>query len=382
MWFLLGLVSLSVCIAYQVRYRWNLRWAGERTVIRGIQCFEKRLRNKHGTIGQQVGFVVPEAFRFELKRETWVDRFFKWVGLSVEKQFGQAGFDRLVYVASNDEHLINRLADSPELRTAAQRLFLVDTHGCRIRRVQCAHGSLWVDIRRGNLFSRKDDDTRLGRCAAELVSHLATMARELRSTMPTVTAAPERDRFLFRAVVLLSLSSGLAINGLIFLFRAVVLDNRFTMDVWALWLFACYVGATVVGVLLLANLWLLGRSARAHLVLLELLLVGSFGAITSSAAELRDVNMEWDRSEPVVLEPAIVEKSISRSSKGGTSYYLHVPDWYGEQGVRRIKVSSGFFNRAQVGQALEIEQYPGYFRFRWAQVRGLKAVTPTPATPP
>lgn len=375
MWFLLGLVSLSVCIAYQIRYRWNLRWAGGRTEIRGIPCLEKYLRNKHGTTGLQVGFVVPDAFRFELKRETWVDRFFKWVGLSVEKQFGQAGFDRLVYVASNDEHLINRVADSPELRTAAQRLFLVDTHGCRIRRVHCAHGSLWVDIRRGTLFSRKDDDTRLNRCAAELAPHLYSLARELKSSMPTMTAAPERDRFLFRAVVLLSLSSGLAINGLIFLFRALVLDNRFTMDVWALWIFACYAGATVVGVLLLANLWLLGRSARAHLVLLELLLVGSFGAITSSAAELRDANMEWDRGTPVLLEPPITHKTISRSRRGGASYYLHVPDWYGDQGSRRIKVSSGFYRRAQVGQILEIEQYPGYFGIRWAELRGLKTQT-------
>lgn len=381
MWFLLGFVSLSVCIAYQIRYRWNLRWAGERTAIRGIPCLEKTLRGKHGAIGLQVGFIVPEVFRFELKRETWVDRFFKWVGLSVEKQFGQAGFDRLVYVASNDEHLINRVADSLELRTAAQRLFLVETHGCRIRRVHCAHGSLWVDIRRGTLFSRKDDDTRLSRCAAELIAHLKVMARELNASMPTVTAAPERDRFLFRAVILLSLSSGLAINGLIFLFRAWVLDDRFTMDVWALWIFACYAGATVVGVLLLANLWLLGRSARAHLVLLELLLVGSFGAITSSAAELRDANMEWDQGMPVLLEPPITHKSVSRSRRGGTSYYLHVPDWYGNQGSRRIKVSSGFYSRAQVGQPLEIEQYPGYFGIRWAQVRGLKSQAPQNRAP-
>lgn len=372
MWFVLGLVSLSVCIAFQIRYRWNRQWDGEPDLIHGTSCMSRFLRVKGGTQGLQAGFLVPEAFRFELKRETWVDRFFKWVGLSVEKQFGQAGFDRLVYVASNDEHLINRVADSAGLRTAAQQLFLVETYGCSILRVHCAHGRLWVDIRRGSFFNRKSDESQLKRCAAGLLPHLHLLAKELQGTSPLIPEAPDRDRFLFRAVVLLSLSSGLAINGLIFVFRALVVDNRFTMDMWALWIFACYAGATVVGVLLLANLWLLGRSARAHLVLLELLLVGSFGAVTSSAAELRDANMEWDRSAPQVLEPAITRKSISRSRRGGTSYYLHVPDWYGDQGVRRIKVSSGLYERAEVGHRLTIEQHDGYFGIRWAQVRGLK----------
>lgn len=372
MWFLLGLVSLSVCIAFQIRHRWNRPWDGARGAIRGTPCLSRYVRVKGGTQRLQVGFEVPLCFRFELKRETWADRFFKWVGLSVEKQFGQAGFDRLVYVASNDEHLINRVADSAELRQAAQQLFLVDTRGCRIRRVHCAHGHLWVDIGRGTLFNRKDDETRLERCAVRLLPHLQRIAQELKASRPQIVGAPERDRFLFRAVVLLSLSSGLAINGLIFLFRALVIDNRFTMDVWALWIFACYTGATIVGVLLLANLWLLGKSARAHLVLLELLLVGSFGAVTSSAAELRDANMEWDRGAVQLLAPAITHKSISRSRRGGTSYYLHVPDWYGNQGTRTIKVSGGLYDRAQVGQVLLIEQRPGYLGIRWAEVRGLK----------
>jgi hypothetical protein len=231
----------------------------------------------------------------------------------------------------------------------------------------------------GRLFGREEDVDRMNHCAALILPHLKVIADALRMKVESASPPESRDRYLFRAVLLLSISSALAINGLIFLFRALVIDDRFTMDVWELWLQACLLGAAVVGLLLLANVCLLGRSARAHLVLLELLLAGSFGAVTTAAAELRDANIEWDRAVPVLLEPVIVDKSISRSRKGGTSYYLHVPDWHVQEGTRRIKVSNGFFNRAQVGQALLVEQYPGRFRFRWAQVRGIKTVPPKPS---
>lgn len=382
MWFAFGLITLAVCTAWLIRYRWNVRWTGDRTRHRDISYLHRFLHGKDRVIGLQVGFAVPEGFRFELKRETWVDRFFKWAGLSVEKQFGRLGFDRLVYVASNDEHLINRIADSPALRAAAMQLFLVDTQGCRLRGVFCAHGHLWADIRVGRVFGRDGDVDRMNRCATRVLPHLKVIADALSLKDVSASAPGSRDRYLFRAVLLLSISSALAINGLVFLFRALVIDDRFTMDVWELWLQACLLGAVVVGLLLLANICLLGRSARAHLVLLELLLVGSFGAVTTAAAELRDANIEWDRAAPVLLEPVIVDKSISRSRKGGTSYYLHVPDWYGQKGTRRIKVSSGFFNRAQVGQALQVEQYPGRYGFRWAQIRGIKTAPPKPSAQP
>lgn len=373
MWFAVGLVSLCVVLAYLIRYRWHKPWAGMfPSTFRHIAYQYKYRSVKDSTVSVEVGVAVPVFFRFELKRETWVDRFFKWVGLTVEKQFGHAGFDRLVYVASNDEHLFNRVADSPELRLNAQRIFVEATAGCRVRRVSCANGWLYADVHRGGMFSAKDDTKRLAQCMYAVLPFLDEVAAPLRRSMPPDDAVSARDPYLFRAVLLSSVSAALALNGLVFLLRPLVFDDAFLLDKARIFELTLLSGTAILGTLLVAHLVLLARSARAHLFLLELLIVGSFGAYTTSATELRDANIEWDSSPPTVREAPVVSKSISRSRRGGTRYYLHVTDWTTRFHTRAIKVSSAFYGEIEPGRVLLFEERPGYFGASWARRSGVK----------
>lgn len=194
MWFALGLVSLCVVLAWQIRWRWHRPWSGTPAFrAKGIAHEERYLAYKDSTFAVQVGVSVPDFFRFELKRETWADRFFKWTGLSVEKQFGHEGFDQLVYIASDDEHMWNRVADSPALRRAAQALLVDTTAGCKVKRVFCAHGKLVAHIHRGRVFGRKDDQARLSRHVASALPLLDGIAKALRaSPRPSTACAPAR----------------------------------------------------------------------------------------------------------------------------------------------------------------------------------------------
>lgn len=373
MWFAVGLVSLCVVLAYLIRYRWHKPWEGMfPSTFRHIPYQYKYRSVKESTVSVEVGVAVPAFFRFELKRETWVDRFFKWVGLTVEKQFGHTGFDRLVYVASNDEHLFNRVADSRELRLNAQRIFVEATAGCRVQRVCCANGWLYADIYRGSMFSAKDDTRRLAQCMHAVLPFLDEVAEPLRRSTPPEDAASARDPYLFRAVLLSSISAALALNGLVFLVRPLLFDDAFILDKARLFELTLLSGTVILGTLLAAHLVLLARSARAHLFLLELLIVGSFGAYTTSATELRDANIEWDHSPPTVREAPVISKSISRSRKGGTRYYLHVTDWTTPFHTRAIKVSSAFYGEMEPGRVLLFEERPGYFGASWARRSGVK----------
>jgi hypothetical protein len=67
----------------------------------------------------EFGCAVPTHLRFELKRETGADRFFKWLGLAVERQFGQSKFDQLVYVASNDDYFVKQFSENKTIVDAA-----------------------------------------------------------------------------------------------------------------------------------------------------------------------------------------------------------------------------------------------------------------------
>jgi hypothetical protein len=100
----------------------------------------------------------------------------------------------------------------------------------------------------------------------------------------------------------------------------VLFDDTFLIDRDRLIHLSLWTGGVILFALLAAHFVLLARSARAHLYLLELLLVGTFGSFSTAASELRAANIEWDTSVVVVREAAVLSKSISRSRKGGTRY--------------------------------------------------------------
>lgn len=371
MWFALGLVSLVVMVVWQIRWRWMRPWSGSPLVGRsGIAYQYRMLTHKGHTFGIQVGVPVPSFFRFDLKRETRTDRFFKWVGLSVEKQFGQYGFDRLVYVASDDAHLLNRVADSPELRAAAQRLLTQDTAGCRVRRVFCANGMLVVHFTRGSWISSKDDATRLEKAKSMALPQLEAIAKVLRAASQPNTQPRQRDPYLLPGVVVLAVSTALAINGAVFWARPALFDDAFILDRSALLPHVLWVGGAIFLALLGAHMLLLARSARAHLYLLELLIVGSFGAFSTAASELREANIEWDTSPAVTREAQLVHKSISRSRKGGTRHYLHVRDWRDPANTLQVLVSGSTYDRMDLGRVMLFHERAGYFEVAWARLIG------------
>ncbi|MFP8833841.1 hypothetical protein ACLIJR_06185 [Hydrogenophaga sp. XSHU_21] len=379
MWFAIGLVSLGVLLFFQFRFRWITPWSGLPGVLPRTPVHHYRYRkSKDSYVGIEVAVRVPDFFRFELKRERWTDRFFKWVGLSVEKQFGHHGFDRLVYVASDDAHLLNRVADSPELREAAQLLFSQAAPGCKIRRVQCAHGWLVLRIDRSTFLSHKEDARRLEQAMSAALPSLDRIGVALRASERPVLPPARRDPYLLPAVAVLSVSTALAINGALFLIRPVLFDDAFLLDTTRIIELAFWVGSFIFAGLLGAYLILLARSARAHLFLLELLLVGSFGAYGSAASEIRDANIEWDSAPAVMREAPVVDKSISRSRRGGTSHFLHVANWKGGTDTLRIKVSRSFYEATARGRLLVFEERPGRFKAAWARLVGAR---PAPSAP-
>ncbi|WP_066265456.1 hypothetical protein [Hydrogenophaga palleronii] len=378
MWFSVGLLSLCVILAFQFRYRWHRPWLGEQaSTTKGVRHRYTLLTYKDSVRGIQFGVDVPDFFRFELKRETAADRFFKWVGLSVEQQFGHDGFDSLVYVASNDQHLLNRVADSPALREAALKLFTRIAGGCPVRRVWCAHGQLVVQLRRPGLFSRKKDEHHLNLARTSALPFLEQMAKALRGSRQPDAPVGQRDPYLLPAVVLLSISTALAINGAVFLSRPLLFDNAFLVDTAPLVRLTLWAGSLLLLGLLAAHVLLLARSARAHLFLLELLLVGSFGAYSTAASELREANIEWDVSAPTLREAPVLRKSTSRSRRSGTSYHLHVRDWRDASVSRNIKVSRAFYESINPGRTLVFEERAGYFDAAWARLVGAKVQDPS-----
>lgn len=370
MWFAFGLVTLAVTMAYQWWYRWHRTWQGATELIGGVAC-ETMVRSFRDVVyGMRVALDVPSAYRFELKRESGLDRFFKWTGLAVERQFGHFGFDPLVYVASDDDHLNNRLASSPSLLHAAQHLFATAGNGCRLSRITCEKGRIWMELRAHDWSDEPHTKVRLRDTAELLMPEFQLIADTLDKRAP-LSAPEERDRFLIPSIVILCITSGLAINGVVSWMLTELDGGAFVVDTGRLWSLSIAAGATLLAAVVAATLILLGRSARVHLILLEVMLVGAFGALSTSAAELRSANMDWDISTPSVVVRPVVGKSTKESRRRlflpkTVSYRLEFNDWAAPEKIRFVHVSQALYGKAQVGDEIAFEQRSGYLGIRWA----------------
>ncbi|WP_291009400.1 hypothetical protein [Hydrogenophaga sp.] len=213
---------------------------------------------------------VPSGYRLELKRESELDRFFKWTGLTVERQFGHFGFDPLVYVAANDDHRNHQLASNSKLLQTVQHLFATPGIGCRLRRITFANGRIWMAFWAHDWSGEPPIETRLRDSAALLLPEFQLLADALGQQAPT-SAPKGRDRFLIPSIAILCISSGLAINGVVSWGLTVLDGSAFVVDTMRFRTLSFVAGSVILAALVTATLILLGRSARVHLVLMDVL---------------------------------------------------------------------------------------------------------------
>jgi len=376
MWFLFGFITLiSFSIYFGVR-RYRNSWKGT-SQTSGQLSFEYKFEiDKGETKKFRVGVKAPAEFDFSFKRETSVDRFCKWLGLSVEHQVGRDTFDNLVYIVSNDGHLLQEVVGHHSVIAAVSKLFTNLKHDCKVAELRCAAGRLTatVEVGRG-VYQDESELYKLKALLPVIGGWLDHVAQHL-AAKPPGTPTKRRDRFIVRASVLLALSSGLLVNGGIHGYRLLFWSGQpFTVDTQKLWTFAALGGVGVVVLMVLVVVSMLGRSARTHLVLIEILLAGSVGATLTIFSEIHAINMEMDSSQALRLISEVTGKTTTHSRKGGTSYYVKVRDWNDSQATQSIKVSGSFYASVQPGQSMVFYQHEGALGIRW--VNSYEAL-PTP----
>jgi hypothetical protein len=181
------------------------------------------------------------------------------------------------------------------------------------------------------------------------------------------TGAKKRDPFIWRAALILSISSGLAINGGVHLVRKLSTDFPVVVDDAALLYFSVLWAIGIVAALVFVAIVALGSTARTHLVLIELVLVGSFGAFTTAWVGRHDINIEWDREPATVYTAKVLGKHCVGRRQGNCTYYLLTDGWPGRDFGEEIKVSSDVYSDIAIGKNIRIRQKPGYLGYRWVE---------------
>lgn len=372
MWFMFGLITFTVTAAIAFRRRFVAPWHGTPDHVGKIP-FQYESAHQYFLSGfnfikpvsvTRFGVEAPRSFNFSLKSERWIDRWFKRIGITAEFQTGDRRFDDTVYIVSDDPRIEALLRRSDDVRKDVLRLLAL-TPDWSVYELRCVAGRLWVD------FKQRTDrfiDTDLVKFIA--VPALARLAAALQA-FEVGNKERKRDPFAWKAATLLAFSTGLAINGLIQTHRYYYLALPNVVDSNALWDTAAVIAAVIVAALVVTCLLMLGHGARTHLVLLELLIVGGFGAYTTASTTMRDLNMDWDTQAAQRIEVSLVRRYVHESlgsrSRTIDIFYLVVEDWTRPGWTRSLRVSDSLYDSVRPGQRLVVHQRPGYFGFRWIE---------------
>lgn len=357
MLFLTGLLTLVGFIGLaMLRDTFVLR-KGEPTTSKGIQ-FELQL-DKHHKKKILMAVATNTSLQFSLKRETALDRFAKRIGLSSEIQAGAKKFDDSLYVVSDDPRVNEMLQQSSDIANSASSIVgTIQRTGCKIKEFRCFKGRLWIQC--GSAFGI--DEFVQGRLVSEVVPKLELIARAL-DKVTDLNALKDIDSYYLRAKILSSIALGMALNGIFHIWWPNQELPIQLIDRTGLFWTSIVVGSVITLVLAVIIVILLRPSSRTHIVLFEMLLVGTLGACTSSYTILSAVNQEWGEQANSKHVVEVLEQVHPRRS----GYLLAVNDWTGSYTDRKIKVHYEFFSRVKKGDKLIIFLRHGYLGWEWIE---------------
>lgn len=358
MWFLFGFLTISICIFVEFWRRYISQWKPEGFAA-GLQY--KYSRRKRKITSVDLGIACHKLASFSLKRQSGLDNFFKRIGVSNEFETGDQDFDDSIYLVSDNKTLHHALANSSAFRSAVKTIMNFGVASkLEAREIHCRNGRLWATLKAGSDYN----EGQISSVAKALVKEFETLVNSVQE-VATVSGSRWSDPFVIKAALLLAISSGLAINGCIQFFRIGFAKLPFTLDssliaddalVYSVVFILAFVG--------IALYWL-GRSARTHIVLIELMTVGALGAFLTVATEMRDINIEMDTASPQVFETQVERKYTSRGYRRGTKYYVVIKDWRCDCGTYRIRVSASFYRSVSEQGKIQLVQHQGYLGYPW-----------------
>jgi len=361
MWFTFGFITLISFSFYFWYKRVKATWSGTAGSSEGISFQYNVSKSKKGRIiGLLVGIDGPIGYDYSFKKETSFDRFFKSIGLSNEYQVGNKEFDDLVYIVSDNVEFHRQLSSNATIATSVIEIFkLNEKYNCEVVEICNNLGRLWVSYTTGDF-----DENSILDLSSETASILKIIANEIEH-IPKIPNSKWKDPFVTKAAIILAINTGFAINGLFRLIQPLVLFP-FMVDLSQLLIDSLCWGVGLIFIFVIIAIIVLGRSARTHLVLIELLIVGTFGFVSTSFFELRDINIEFDKSVAAEYEVKVLDKEI-RKKKKSKRYYLYLNDWNRRKTKEKVKVSSDFYHSVSIRDDIIIKQREGYLEYRWVE---------------
>lgn len=360
MWFAFGIISLLTFTVYFGHKRYLSHWEGIPGNVSGFKYIHNTAVNKDKTHFIRIGCASDADIDLSIKAETALDRFFKFFGISVEHQVGRDSFDEKLYIINNHSTVCAILSSSKSLQNEITKLVeLCYKNKFFFKELHIRNKRIWVKV----VPIQKNSAPPASTLAKDMVPLLSLISNLFKSNLPKSTSKLI-DPFYLKAAVFLAISTGMAVMGISHLFSLGFINTPFLVEWTELFPLSFVLGSAITMALIMGMFLVLGRTARTHLVLIELITIGYLGAVSSAYVLARDVNIEWDKAPPQQHVLVIHDKSSVRHRRS-SSYYLHVDDWNNPGMRTKISVSYDKYIAFKKGESIQLDQYPGYFGFAW-----------------
>lgn len=372
---------------------WNLgsifsgrREQGERFTKSGLQYHWHYIPPAKNTPARaELSIPMEVDYTLSFEREHFGRWLAKALGFAREFQTGDESFDKKVYITSDDPQIGDKLQADIELRETMKSLFefgieAIKLHKGRLR-ISMVKTASRLNLLNHGMGSGTSPDVAILKLSAllpvssmlnddqaeDLVQALNLLKRKLTVISNTMYGEMSHmPNYQARARMFNILSISLFIVGLaLFVFDRAARPQ--IVNFWEFFLHTLpYAGAVVIVVFALLFL-LLGRSSTGYVAFMNFLLMGVIGTVLCTSEALYTVNMWFDKSEATQHRQFVTGTHTSRSSKGGTRYYIDINGWNPGQGKYSVKVNYSRYQATTAGMRANVYTHAGYLGYEWVE---------------
>ncbi|MBK8185964.1 MAG: hypothetical protein IPK77_01160 [Cellvibrio sp.] len=319
-----------------------------------------------------LGVSVGNQFNFTIKHEVFLDRFFKKLGVSNEIQTGDEEFDNSIYVVSDDKGFHAKLVESTVFRCAIKKLFQSGLlRKSSVEKLECRDGRLWVVL-------TTDDEIAETNLEYEVIDSIVPILRSLAEELGNLKILSRkfyRERFFKKSFVIDCIIAGMIIYP-VSQFLTTTYPFPYFYNNSDLYIHAAILAIILLVMLVLGVVFWMKNSSRAHVVILELLLIGAISSFGSSYYILRYANMHLIDEKVNVIETRLVEYKIKliernkfkpwRKKRYYKEYSLAFLDWTCNcSKMITLDVSENIYEKFIQYQKFKVHLHTGYFGYKW-----------------
>jgi len=305
--------------------------------------------DKNNPSAFKVSVMLSTPVPLHITRETWLERFFKGAGISVEPVSGERPFDEEFYIQCDAPGFARALLADPAKREAVREIFRLGFHKVSLE-------TDWLTaISGGGIQTMSEEVVR------RIVPRLTIISSDVPSTMETtvhLAAEARRARVVTYGVALVGAVFGLTS----YIAGAVMYDP---LDPWDMFFWSIRYSSVAVAVFVLFAIFMLRGKSTSHLHLLITLAIAIPGFVVAGHGAAMMINGHMDESEPSFHAVLVVKKYIN-TSKNNRFYHLAVNSWRMGNGREDLLTTEGFYKRVEPGKTrLEVTTKSGKLGFEW-----------------